>query len=102
MFYKIAAASVLALGLLQGGAFAQSKSGQESASAKSTQTLPQEIKQELSSKGFTNIEIVPGSYLVAAKDKDGDPVTMIIGPHSMTMFTVQQAEAGDKKAGTTK
>jgi hypothetical protein len=41
--------------------------------------------------------------LVSAKDKDGDPVTMVIGPNSMAMFTVtQQGAAGGKQGGTTK
>src|SRR5690242_177263 len=53
--------------------------------AGSTKNIPQEIQSRLTSKGFSDVKVVPGSYLVSAKDKDGDPVTMIIGPHSMTM-----------------
>jgi hypothetical protein len=102
MFYKFIAASALVLGLCP-AAFAQSSSGQGSSSAKSEQSLPQEIKQKLSAQGFTNVQVVPGSYLVSAKDKDGDPVTMVIGPNSMAMFTVtQEGAAGGKQGGTTK
>lgn len=49
------------------------------------------LGQKLQSQGFTNVQVVPGSFLVSAKDKDGDPVNMVIGPHSMTMFTSTSA-----------
>jgi hypothetical protein len=53
----------------------------------SVQTVPSEIRQKLSEDGYKNIQIVPGSFLVSAKDKRGDPVTMVIGPNSMMLFT---------------
>jgi hypothetical protein len=37
--------------------------------------------------GYTNVEIVPGSYLVSAKSQDGKNVLMRIGPDSMTVLT---------------
>jgi hypothetical protein len=40
-----------------------------------------------------HVNVVPGSFLVSAKDKCGDPVTMVIGPNSMMMLT--QAEFYD-------
>jgi hypothetical protein len=52
-----------------------------------TQSLPQQIEQKLERQGFTAVEVVPGSYLVSAKDQEGDPVMMVIGPHSMSIFT---------------
>lgn len=53
----------------------------------STQNLPQEIQSKLQQDGFTDVRVVPGSFLVSAKDKHGDPVTMIIGPNSMLVMT---------------
>jgi len=93
----IASASVF--GLCQGMALAQSSSSSTSADSDQTrpeeiQTLPQEIKQKLSSQGFTDVQVVPGSYLVSAKDKDGDPVSMLIGPHSMTIMTMKGQDSG--------
>src|SRR3569832_2816504 len=52
-----------------------------------TQNLPAEIRSKLEQDGFTDVNVVPGSFLVSAKDKSGDPVTMIIGPNSMMMLT---------------
>lgn len=49
------------------------------ASQQNTGTLPQEISQKLKDEGFTDVKVVPGSFLVSAKDKAGDPVSMITG-----------------------
>ncbi len=60
-----------------------------------TQTLSQELKQKLQDQGFSDVQVVPGSLIVSAKDKSGDPVTMVIGPHSMTVFsTTANNESG--------
>jgi hypothetical protein len=52
------------------------------------QNLPQELKQKLTAQGFTDVKVVPDSFLVSAKDKQGHPVTMLIGPNSLTVFTM--------------
>lgn len=57
----------------------------------SQQTLPQQIRQKLTNQGYTDVQVVPGSFIVNAKDKEGDPITMIIGPHSITAFTLVDA-----------
>jgi opacity protein-like surface antigen len=51
------------------------------------QNLPQEIRAKLKDDGFTDVKVVPGSFIVSAKDKKGEPVTMVIGPDSMMMVT---------------
>ena len=94
------ATAVTALTLTAG--YAQtSKTSPSSSTASSTQqnsqNIPQTIRQKLSSDGFTNIQVVPGSYLVSAKDKNGDPVMMVIGPHSMTIM----AEVPGSSSSTT-
>lgn len=83
-------------------AFAQSSMTSSStppsaASAQKPQSLPQEIRQKLQRDGFTNIRVVPSSFLIQAKDKDGDPVTMMIGPNSMTMLT--RVDSGNSTTG---
>ncbi len=102
MMMKIVAATAVTVALVHGAALAQSGNPAQSAtSPKNEQSLPQEIKRKLTAQGFTNVQVVPGSYLVSAKDKDGDPVTMVIGPHSMTMFTVEnQASAPGNQQDT--
>ena len=57
-----------------------------------SQNLPQEISAKLKDDGFTDVKVVPGSFIVSAKDKRGEPVTMMIGPNSMMMVT--QVENG--------
>jgi hypothetical protein len=95
----------LALALVPGAALAQgttgaADSGKASGASQSSQNLPQKIQQKLQDQGFTNVQVVPGSFLVSAKDKQGDPVTMIIGPNSMTVFTMNTS--GDSStAGST-
>jgi len=74
-------------------------------SQQSVQTVPREIRQKLSEDGYSNIQIVPGSFLVSAKDKRGDPVTMVIGPNSMMMFTqvpnsTNRGTTGSNNAGS--
>jgi hypothetical protein len=59
----------------------------EGGASSQTQSLPQELKQKMQTAGFSNIEIIPGSYLVSAKNKNGKDVLMRIGPHSMTVLT---------------
>jgi hypothetical protein len=44
-----------------------------------------------------HVNVVLGSFLVSAKDKSGDPVTMVIGPNSMLMLT----QAASSKNATT-
>ena len=51
------------------------------------QKLPARIKNKLQQDGFTDVRVIPGSFLGSAKDKNGDNVNMIIGPNSMTMLT---------------
>lgn len=89
MLTRILVCTVLVVGLTQ-GANAQSTgttTPTNKISAQSTQTIPQELRQKLTTAGFTDVHIIPSSFLVSAKDKGGDPVMMRIGPNSMTVLT---------------
>ena len=50
-------------------------------------SLRQQLTSSLKESGFTNVKVVPDSFLVQANDKSGNPVTMFIGPNSATEFT---------------
>lgn len=63
------------------------------------QALPGEIKQKLQQQGFTDVQVIPGSFLVSAKDKQGDPVNMVIGPHSMMIMTSSQVSGTSNSTG---
>lgn len=94
---RLAATVLLATALTQGVAVAQNNSSATSGdtntttSAQNAQSIPQELKKQLRDEGFSNVEIVPGSFLVSAKDKDGNPVQMVVGPHSITMLTMEKS-----------
>src|SRR5690348_17626252 len=49
---------------------------------------PQKLREKLAADGFSDVKIAAGSYIVSAKDKDGNKVVMMIGPHCMTMMKV--------------
>ena len=92
--------------VLAQGAFAQSANSNNSSSTATTtqnnKDIPQQIRQKLKNDGFTNVQIAPGSYLVQAKDKSGDPVLMVIGPHSMTMLTEVQSNSSSTTGSSNK
>lgn len=112
MLPRLLASTALAVLLTQGPAIAQGKSdsmkqgSMKQGMDQSAQSLPQELEQKLTDQGFTNVQVVPGSYIVSAKDKEGDPITAIIGPHSLTVFSVSSpggsettgSASGDKSA----
>jgi len=63
---------------------AESSTAEATPQAGKTMGLRQEMRDNLQQAGFTNVRVVPDSFLVQAKDKSGHPVAMIINPHSMT------------------
>ena len=50
------------------------------------QAIQQLIQARLASAGFTDIQMVPNSFLISAKDRDGHPVTMMAAPSDITAF----------------
>src|SRR5664279_1332478 len=63
----------------------------------STTTQPGNLRQQvmtnLQQSGFTDVKVVPDSFLVQAKDKSGDPVTMFISPNSFDEVTTVGSNA---------
>ncbi len=90
------AASVLLL--CQAGAMAQTKTPTTQSGAAPTinetqSTMPNasthgslraQMRDMLQKEGFTDVRVVPSSFMVRAKDKDGNPVVMSISPDSFT------------------
>jgi hypothetical protein len=50
-----------------------------------------QIHQKLSSQGFSDIQILPASYLVSAKDKDGNSFILLIAPDSTTVLAMERS-----------
>ncbi|MCV0387856.1 MAG: hypothetical protein K5821_15920 [Nitrobacter sp.] len=96
MLSRVILAALLSTTVGSGAALAQSKpspdDSMKGSSAGQQQPLPQQVRTKLKDQGFTDVKVVPGSLLVSAKDKQGDPVTMVIGPHSMAIFTVSSSD----------
>ena len=65
-----------------------SSSGQQSnMNNQANMNIRQHVKQDLEQAGFTNVQVMPESFLVRAKDKQGRPVMMVINPDSITAIT---------------
>ncbi len=81
---------ILAAGLtlgLTGSSLAQGAQQDTSSTLQNSAQIQQQVKQNLGTAGFTDINVMPESFLVRAKDRDGNPVMMIINPDSVTAVT---------------
>lgn len=109
---RLLASAILLAGLAPCAAYAQSSttnsanpttgpstSTSTQPSNQTAQAVPQKIQQKLQQQGFTDVKVVPGSFIVTAKDKDGDPVNMVIGPNSMMMMTTSQVSGTPDSTG---
>jgi hypothetical protein len=65
---------------------AQNQNGQNQ-NGQTTAKIAQQIRSNLEQAGFTNIKMMPGSFIVRAQDKDNNPVMMVINPDSITAVT---------------
>lgn len=93
---------VLAAGLtlaLAAPALAQNSPGQSPTSGQNSATLQQQVRQNLAAAGFTDIKVMPESFLVRAKDKGGNPVMMIINPDSVTAVTAMSGGSSSGNLG---
>ncbi len=63
--------------------------------------VSQKLRNDLTKAGFSDITIMPSSFLVRAKDSDGNPVMMVINPDFITAVTAQTAPMkGASNSGT--
>ena len=49
--------------------------------------IRQQIQDQMTKAGYTDVTVTPSSFYVRAKDKKGDPVAMVIGPDSVMEVT---------------
>jgi hypothetical protein len=49
--------------------------------------ISKKLRDDLTNAGFTDIHIMPQSFMVRAKDAQGNPVMMVINPDSLTAIT---------------
>ena len=65
----------------------------EAADALKPMNVRQQIQDQLTKAGFTDVTITPSSFYVHAKDKQGNPMAMVIGPDSFTEVTEMAPKA---------
>jgi hypothetical protein len=53
------------------------------------------LRTRLAHAGFTDIEMVPTSFLVRAKDADGNSVTLVLSPDSVAEFKSVPSQDGE-------
>ena len=65
------------------------------------QSIRQQVKNNLAQAGFSDIKIMPQSFLVRAKDKSGNPVMMVINPNSVMAVTEFNGKTGNTTGNNT-
>jgi hypothetical protein len=78
---------------------AGSTSGQDVApNAQAPSHISQRLHDDLTKAGFTDITIMPSSFLVRAKDSQGNSVMMVIDPDSFSEVTEHSGATEHKDA----
>ena len=60
-------------------------------------SMRQQLSDNLTKAGYTDVKVVPEAFIVEAKNKAGEQVRMFLTPDSMTVFTAQDAKGQDTK-----
>lgn len=63
-------------------------------SGTSAPQISQKLRQSLTQAGYTDVQVVPESFLIHAKNKSGNPVMMMVTPDSMTEVTAVNEPVG--------
>ncbi len=85
-----------------GSALAAMDSAQTTQDSQAPAHLSQKLHDDLAKAGFTDITIMPSSFVVRAKDSQGKPVMMVINPDSLTKVTEQTEHQEAPLAGAIK
>jgi hypothetical protein len=62
-------------------------------------SMREQMTSTLEKSGFSDVKVMPDAFLVSAKDKDGNPVTMFINPNSVTELVGANTPARRDVAG---
>jgi sporulation protein YlmC with PRC-barrel domain len=84
---------------LSSAAWAASDNAANNTNNQSNLRVRQELTQMLQKSGYTDIRVAPTSFMVRAKDQDGNPVMMSISPDHFTELTAMNDE---DRSGTNK
>ncbi len=61
-------------------------------------SLRAEVRDMLQKQGFSDIRVMPSSFIIRAKDKDGNPVVMNVSPDSITEIAEVGGSAGSDES----
>lgn len=89
--YAVAGASLFAVPVFAATTGSSATGSSTSNSQPNAAQIEQNIKQDLSKAGYTDIQVVPGSFLVHAKDSKGNPTEMMVSPNSVTAVTAMNS-----------
>jgi hypothetical protein len=87
-----------------------SQNGQQNGQIQSDRSTRQKVADSLRQAGFSDVKVMPESFLVRAKDKNGNQVMMVINPDSVAAVTeyneqsnsaTQNPDQTGKKSGAT-
>jgi len=60
-------------------------------SEQGSQSLAQQMRSSLQQAGFTNLKVMPESFLIRGQDPQGNPVEMVITPNSVAAIDIGRA-----------
>jgi hypothetical protein len=55
-------------------------------------SIRQQLQDQFTKAGYSDVKVVPSSFFIEAKDKSGNPVQMVIGPDSITAVRYVKAD----------
>ena len=90
--------TVSSVALAQTSSNSTTPSKTTSTATQPSNNLRQQVMTNLQQSGFTDVKVLPDSFLVQAKDKSGNPVTMFIGPNSFDEVTTVGSNADTSRA----
>jgi hypothetical protein len=108
---KLAIAAAMATIVVSAGASAQNSSGTPQAGGQNQmhqmnqngQSVRQTLQKHLQDAGFSDVQMIPTSFLIRAKDNQGHPVSMVVTPDSVmaiTEITDDQTNAQNPTTGS--
>jgi hypothetical protein len=62
--------------------------------------IAQKLHDDLTKAGFSDVHVMPESFLVRAKDSGGNPVMMVVNPDSVTAVTALGGPTGDQSGSS--
>ncbi len=69
------------------GAVVQNSQAVAAADQMPAMNMRQQLQDQMTKAGYTDVMVTPSSFYVHAKNKQGDPVAMVIGPEGFTEVT---------------